>query len=126
MKTLTKPEWAVMSVLWEASPLYLSEIIERMGDRVDWNYNTYSSYLRKLHEKGHIGFTVQRRDKQYFPITTKSECTQSESRELLQKIQDNTAKEFLVCMIKDSKLSREDSEDLKSLLDELIGQGDNE
>lgn len=124
MKTLTKPEWAVMSVLWEDSPLYLSELIEKMGDSVSWNYNTYSSYLRKLHEKGHIGFTVQRRDKQYYPITTKSECTQTESRELLQKIQKSTAKEFLVCMIKDSKLSVEDAEELKSLLDELSGQGD--
>lgn len=124
MKTLTKPEWAVMSVLWENSPLYLSELIEKMGDSVSWNYNTYSSYLRKLHDKGHIGFTVQRRDKQYYPITTKSECTQTESRELLQKIQKSTAKEFLVCMIKDSKLSQEDAEELKSLLDELSGQGD--
>ena len=124
MKTLTKPEWAVMSVLWEDSPLYLSEIIERMGDSVDWNYNTYSSYLRKLHEKGHIGFNVQRRDKQYYPITTKSECTKVESRELLQKIQRNTAKEFLVCMIKDSKLSKQESEELKELIDELSRKGD--
>lgn len=124
MKTLTKPEWAVMSVLWEDSPLYLSELIDKMGDSVSWNYNTYSSYLRKLHDKGHIGFTVQRRDKQYYPITTKSECTQTESRELLQKIQTSTAKEFLVCMIKDSKLSVEDAEELKSLLDELSKQGD--
>lgn len=124
MKTLTKPEWAVMSVLWENSPLYLSELIEKMGDSVSWNYNTYSSYLRKLHDKGHIGFKVQRRDKQYYPITTKSECTQTESRELLQKIQTSTAKEFLVCMIKDSKLSQEDAEELKSLLDQLSRQGD--
>lgn len=119
MKTLTKPEWAVMSVLWEKSPLYLSEIIEMMGDSVQWNYNTYSSYLRKLHEKGHIGFTVERRDKQYYPLTTKSECTLQESRELLSKIKDNTAKEFLMCMIRESDLSQEDHEDLKKLLDEL-------
>ena len=123
MKTLTKPEWAVMSVLWENSPLYLSEIIEHMGNSVDWNYNTYSSYLRKLHEKGHIGFNVQRRDKQYYPITTKSECTKIESRELLKKIQNNTAKDFLVCMIKDSKLSQEDAEELKTLLDKLSSNG---
>ena len=123
MKVLTKAEWSVMSALWKKSPIFLSELIELMGETVHWNYNTYSSYLRKLCEKGYIGFETVRRDKRYFPAITKSECVLYESRFLISKIREDTAKEFLMCMIKESELTLKDQQDLKKLLDELVDEG---
>ena len=50
--TLTYPEWTVLSALWEKQPQTLSEVIATMKGIMDWNYRTYSSYLRKLCDKG--------------------------------------------------------------------------
>ena len=44
--TLTTPEWIVMSALWGREPQVLGEIIETIGDRVDWKLH----HLRLLHE----------------------------------------------------------------------------
>lgn len=45
--TLTTPEWIVMSALWGREPQVLGEIIETIGDRVDWSYTTYASYMKR-------------------------------------------------------------------------------
>ena len=45
--TLTTPEWIVMSALWGREPQVLGEIIETIGDRVDWSYTTYAEELMR-------------------------------------------------------------------------------
>ena len=53
MKTNLNPnEWIVMNALWEHSPRTLSETIEAIGDKADWNYKTYQSYMVLLEKKG--------------------------------------------------------------------------
>ncbi len=117
--TLTYPEWAVMSALWGKQPQTLSEVIEAMGDTMDWNYRTYASYLRKLVEKGFAGVDARGRDNYYYPLVGKEECIRAESRGLLRKVSEGSAKELLVCMIEESGLSNKDHAELKKLLDEL-------
>ena len=118
-ETLTYPEWAVMQALWENPPKTLSEVIKSMGDAMDWSYRTYASYLNKLSDKGLVGFEVRGRDKFYYPLAKKEQCIRAESRSLIKKVSEKSAKELLVCMIEESGLSKEDHEDLKNLLDKL-------
>ncbi len=122
MTTLTKPEWAVMSALWEKSPLTMSGIIGAMGDKMDWKYNTYATYVKRLCTKGFIGYDVLGRDNFYYPIIQKDECIIAESRSLLDKISDRSAKALLVCMLKDVKLSEKDFEELSDLIELLKKQ----
>jgi BlaI family penicillinase repressor len=118
LATLTKPEWAVMSALWEKSPLTMSGIIAAMGDKMDWKYNTYATYVKRLCTKGFIGYNVLGRDNFYYPAVKKEECIMAESKSLIEKISDRSAKALLVCMLKDAKLSQKDCDELT----ELIGQ----
>ena len=123
-ETLTYPEWAVMQALWEESPKTLSEVIRAMGDAMDWSYRTYASYLNKLCQKGLAGYKVRGRDKFYYPLVEKAQCIRAESRSLLKKVSEKSAKELLVCMIEESGLSEEDHEELKDLLDALAKGSD--
>ena len=122
--TLTYPEWMVMSALWGKKPQTLSEVIAAMGESMDWNYRTYASYLRKLCEKGFAGVETRGRDNFYYPLVEKAECIRAESRDLLRKVSERSAKALLVCMIEESGLSPQDHEELKRLLDELAKGGD--
>ncbi|MDD5017047.1 MAG: BlaI/MecI/CopY family transcriptional regulator [Eubacteriales bacterium] len=123
-ETLTYPEWMVMSALWGKPPQTLSEVIAAMGDAMDWSYRTYASYLNKLCEKGLAGFEAKGRDRFYYPLVDKAQCIRAESRSLLKKVSEQSAKELLVCMIEESGLSAEDHEELKKLLDELAKGSD--
>ena len=122
-ETLTKPEWAVMSALWKKSPLTISLIIESMGNQMDWKYNTYVTYVKRLCGKGFVGYHVNGRDNFYYPLVQKEQCILAESRSILDKLNDRSSKELLVCMIKESDLTPSDRDDLKKLLEELSKEG---
>ena len=123
-ETLTYPEWMVMSALWDRPPQTLSEVIEAMGDTMDWSYRTYASYLRKLCDKGLAGFEANGRDKFYYAIADKQSCIRAESRGLLQKVSEKSAKELLICMIEESGLTQDDHNELQALLCRLSKECD--
>lgn len=123
-KTLSKSEWAVMSALWKKPKQTISGVIKAMGGHSEWKYNTYVTYIKRMCEKGLIGYEQLGRDKFYYPLVEQKECILEESKSILQKISGKASKEFLVCMIKESGLSTEDREELKELLDSLSKKGD--
>ena len=112
-----------MSALWEKEPQTLSEVIAALEGRMDWNYRTYASYLRKLCEIGAVGFEMKGRDRFYYPLVSREQCIQAESRDLIRKVSKKSAKDLLICMIRESGLSRRDHAELQSLLEEL-SEGD--
>jgi BlaI family penicillinase repressor len=117
--TLTRAEWAVMSALWKKPNQTISGIIEAMDENMDWKYNTYATYIKRMVEKGLVGYTQLGRDKFYFAAVDKSACILAESRSVLDKIDTRATKEFVMCMIKGGGLNAADREELRHLLDEL-------
>ncbi|WP_066689013.1 BlaI/MecI/CopY family transcriptional regulator [Christensenella intestinihominis] len=118
-ETLTYREWMVMNALWGRDPQPLSGVIEAMGETVDWSYRTYASYLKKLCDKGFVGFEAKGRDKFYYPLVQREDCIRAESRSLLKKVSSRSRKDLLLCMIEESGLRSEDQAELKSLIDRL-------
>ena len=107
---LTKAEWAVMTALWEKPHQTISGIIQTVGDKQNWKYNTYATYIKRLVDKGFIA---------YYPAVEKSACLLSESKELKEKIDEKSTKDFLVYMIQDGGLSADDRKELMALLESL-------
>ena len=120
--TLTPNEWIVMNALWEKSPLTLSEVIQRIGERADWNYKTYQSYILILEKKGMVSAEKRGRDKLYSPAVSKAECVESEKKSLLGKLERDAVGMLIAGMVQDSDLSATSYRELKNLLDELIRQ----
>ena len=104
-KALTASEWIVMDTLWGKEPQVLAEIIDAIGDKVDWNYQTYASYLNVLCEKGFVGFMKRGRTKFYYALVEKDACIEAESKSILQKLSKESAEKLLLCMIRDTQLS---------------------
>jgi BlaI family transcriptional regulator, penicillinase repressor len=123
-ETLTYSEWMVMSAMWGKPPQTLSEVIKNMSGTMDWNYRTYSTYLRLLCQKGFVGFDSRVRDKLYYPLVGKEQCIRAESQSLIQKVSKKSTKDLLVCLIQESDLSPEDHADLQKLLEELAKRSD--
>jgi BlaI family transcriptional regulator, penicillinase repressor len=123
--TLTKSEWAVMEALWVKSPAPLSHVIKMMGDAVTWGYRTYATHLNKLCEKGAVGFEIDRGDKMYYPLVSREDCIKQESQAVFDKVTAQTAKDLLLCMIREGGLSGRDHQELRDLLEELAKEGEN-
>lgn len=118
-ESLSKAEWMVMETLWEKSPMFLSDIMEAMSDKVDWKKSTFSTYLKILTDEGYIGYETIRNSRSYYPLAARSECAVNESRSLMARMTDDSARIFLSNMIKEGSLTKEDRDDLKKLIEEL-------
>ena len=118
-KSLVKNEWKIMETLWEQSPLFLSQIMEEMKGDVDWQKSTFSTYIRKLFEEGYVDFKTISGNRAYFPVVSKQECAAGESRFVIDKLSDSSAKLFLSCMIRESGLDEADISELKELISDL-------
>lgn len=125
-KTLTGSEWMIMSALWGREPQILSEIIDSLKGKVKWGYPTYSTHLNRLSQKGMIAFRQRGRNKYYYPLVGKDDCIRAESRSIMERLDEEGAKKLLLCMIRETKLSKSDQEELKSLIDTLSDTAEDE
>lgn len=121
-ETLSNHEWVIMEALWAHHPLFLSELQERTETQLPWKRSTYMTYLKRMCEKGYIGFEEVRGSRAYRPLLERGACVDIESRSMLSKMTDDSRRLFLTCMIRESGLTQEDSQDLKQLIDALTGE----
>jgi BlaI family penicillinase repressor len=118
-ESLSKQEWIVMEALWHGSPMFLSDIMEAMAKSVDWNRSSYMTYLKRMSEKGLIGYNTVRGSRSYFPLVGRGDCIENESNYILSKLTENGTRLLLASMIQKSGLSGNDREELLELIKKL-------
>lgn len=119
--TLTKNEWALMSVLWESSkPLVVSEIIEQLEDKVEWSYSTYLTQLGRLVDSGYLKFEKRGRIRFFYPAVEMSTCIQEENKNITDRMTPEASNKLLLCMLRDAKgMTQDEASELEKLVDEL-------
>jgi predicted transcriptional regulator len=75
MKELTKAEEQVMQILWKLEKAFVKEIIAEMPDPKP-AYNTVSTIIRILEQKGFVDHKAFGKTYQYFPIVEKDDYSQ--------------------------------------------------
>lgn len=125
-ETLSRHEWAIMEVLWRRSPLFMSELMEALRLTVDWNRSSYQTYLKRMSDKGYVGFDTVRGSRSYYPLLRREDCVEHETSAMLQKMTDQSAKLFLASMIQKSGLTEKDRAELRALLIGLDGAQERE
>lgn len=123
-EVLSKPEWAVMETLWKQSPLFLSQIMEQMTDKVKWNSSSYLTYLKRMTEKGYITFKTISGNRCYFPIIQREDCIENERDYILSKLTDSSARMLLVSMIEKCGLSENEKDELAGLITKLCEEAE--
>lgn len=118
-ESLSKQEWIIMETLWQGSPMFLSDIMEAMAKSVDWNRSSYLTYLKRMSEKGLIGYNTVRGSRSYFPLVGRGDCIENESKYILSKLTENGTRLLLASMIQKSGLSSKDRDELLELIKKL-------
>jgi predicted transcriptional regulator len=76
MKELTKAEEEIMQVLWELDSAFVKDIINQLPEPKP-AYNTVSTIVRILQQKGFVGHKQKGKSHKYFPLITKTAYTKS-------------------------------------------------
>lgn len=115
---ISEAEWEVMKVIWSKGSCTANEVVEVLEDNRNWNPKTVKTLINRLLNKEVIGFEQLGKRYKYYPVLREDECVRLESKTFLQRIYNGSLKAMLLNFIEDNPLSKEEIDELKSILDE--------
>ncbi|WP_434182199.1 BlaI/MecI/CopY family transcriptional regulator [Bacillus thuringiensis] len=116
---ISEAELEVMKVLWSNSPQTANEVIETLEVKMDWKPKTIRTLINRLVQKEAVSYHQEKgRMYAYYPLVSEDSYLQVETKSFLSRFYGAAFKPLLVNFIKEEKLSSEDINELKRILDE--------
>jgi BlaI family penicillinase repressor len=118
---ISEAEVEVMKVLWELNCATSSQIVDRLIKVKKWKPKTVQTLINRLVAKGAV--KAERKTGKaflYSPLIDESEFKAYASSSFLQKVFDGSLSLMIASFIKEKKLSKQEIEDLKKILDEDV------
>lgn len=115
MRKLTEREEEVMQLLWEKGPMFVREILELYPEPKP-HYNTVSTVIRILEEKGFVAHKAFGTTHQYYAVILQEEYKGSALKKVISKYFDNSYTNVVSTLIKEEDIS---IIELKSLIEEI-------
>ncbi|MDA1915226.1 BlaI/MecI/CopY family transcriptional regulator [Bacillus cereus group sp. BfR-BA-01312] len=116
---ISEAELQVMKVLWSNSPQTANEVIEALEVKMDWKPKTIRTLINRLVQKEAVAYHQDKgRMYAYYPLVSQDNYLQMETKSLLKRFYGAAFKPLLVNFLKEEKLSSEDINELKRILDE--------
>ncbi|WP_206081847.1 BlaI/MecI/CopY family transcriptional regulator [Maribellus sediminis] len=121
MQKLTQKEEEIMNYFWEKGPMFVKELKELYTDQ-KLHYNTLSTMVRALEEKGFVGHEQFGNTHRYFAIVSKEEYSKGTLGNVVKKYFNNSYKSVVSLLVEEENLSLDD---LKKLIEEIEKQQNN-
>ncbi len=112
MEKLTNKEEEIMQVLWRLKKAFAKEVQAELHNSA--HYNTVSTIIRKLEEKGYIAHEAFGKTHQYYPIISKDEYKSRFISKAMSNYFNNSYKNMVSFFAKEEKIS---AEELREILD---------
>lgn len=119
MKRLPDSELEIMMIIWEWNkPVTRFEIEEKLDKERKLSPTTILSFLSRLQEKGFLEVQKAGKNNVYIALIDKDSYMQTESKNVLKRLYNNSAKNFLAALYDGDNLSEEDLSELAAYLEE--------
>ena len=113
---VTNSEWYVMDCLWENSPRSLMQLVPILKERIGWSKSTCATMVRRMTEKGLIGYEERGKAKFFFPKVEKEDVVVQETRDFIKRIYDGSVGMMMSALVRQNDLSKEDIQELQEIL----------
>ena len=115
LKELTRAEDQVMQILWKLEKGFVKDIIEQMPDPKP-AYNTVSTIIRILENKGFVDHKAYGKTHEYYPLITKEKYTKFYLNNMIKGYFNGSFQNLVSFFAKENKIS---TQDLEKLLKEI-------
>jgi BlaI family penicillinase repressor len=122
--SFTERELDVMGVLWDRGGATVAEVRERLADELA--YTTVLTVLRTLDEKGYVGHVEEGKAYRYHPLVERQAAGDSVLKRMLRKLFKDSPELLLTHLVSDRGLSAEELRRMRRLLDERMGEEEEE
>jgi len=115
---ISSAEWQVMKLIWDKHPRTAREIIVALEPDHSWNSRTIRTLIGRLVRKGAVKAEEDGRRYLYSPAISRAHCLRRESRQFVERVFGGVPASMLLHLVKHSKLSKKEIQELKKLLEE--------
>ena len=115
MKGLTAKEEEIMGFFWEKGPLYVKELLSFYNDPKP-HFNTLSTIVRGLEEKGYLSHEAFGNTYRYFAIVSNEEFRSRTLKGVISKYFNNSYLSAVSSLVKKEEIS---VDELKQLIQEV-------
>jgi predicted transcriptional regulator len=120
MKKLTKAEEEIMQVLWEQGSGFVKDIQAKLDKNPA--YNTVSTIVRILEDKGFVGHEPQGRAHEYFPMISKEAYKREFMKGFLNNYFRNSWKEMVSFFNKNEDIDLAELEEMQAMIQSEINK----
>lgn len=110
-------ELKVMDILWKEGIVPAKYVADRLTQELGWNKNTTYTLIKRCMKKG----AIERTEPNFMchALIAKEEVQETETNELINKIYDGSVDKLFAALLGSKKLSTEQIEKLKQIVDSL-------
>jgi len=116
MEKLTNKEEQIMQILWQIEEGFVNDIMEQMPEPKP-HYNTLSTIVRLLEEKGFVAHKSYGKSHQYFPVISLEDYRGVYVTDSIKKYFGNSVSNLVNYFVKEEKLSEEEIRELMHIIE---------
>lgn len=117
MQKLTNKEEEVMQVLWKLEKAFVKEVLEEFEGEDKPHYNTLSTIIRILEDKGFVSHKSFGNSHQYFPVVSKEEYSKKYMNNAIESYFNNSYKNMVSMFAKEEKISADDLREILKMIE---------
>ena len=116
MQKLTNKEEEIMQILWKLEKAFVKEVLaEIIEDKP--HYNTLSTIIRNLEEKGFVSHNAFGNTHQYFPILKMEEYRKRFMNTAIDTYFDSSYKNMVSFFAKEEKISADELREILAMIE---------
>ena len=116
MQKLTNKEEEIMHILWRLEKAFVKDVLAEIKDDKP-HYNTLSTIIRNLEEKGYVSYLAFGKTHQYFPIVNKEDYKKKYMNTAIEHYFNSSYKNVVSFFAKEEKISVDELKEIIALIE---------
>lgn len=116
---LSKTEEDLMSYLWKLENAFMKDLLDAYPEPKPAT-TTVATLLKRMTDKGFVGYNLHGNSREYFPLVKKKDYFSKHVNGLIKNFFNDSASQFASFFTKETNLTKEELEDLKTLIDKEL------
>ena len=113
---ISEAEFEVMKIIWKYAPISTNDITEKLLQTTTWSPKPIQTLIKRLVNKGVLSYEKEGRVFVYTPLVKENEYLDQKSHSFVKRYYDGDITAMLSAYIENDKLSKQEIEHLRSLL----------
>ncbi len=116
MQKLTNKEEEIMQILWKLEKAFVKEVMAEITEDQP-HYNTLSTIIRNLEEKGYVAYNAFGNTHQYYPIVKMEDYRKRFINTAIETYFDNSYKNMVSFFAEEQKISADELREILAIIE---------